>query len=89
MTETLPREATELSKRKTHQIGERPPFDCVALVLQAGGALGVWRIFSTYYSKEDVLEQRRRRRSERMAPFGTSSPVPKPAKRKLHVRAEQ
>jgi NTE family protein len=44
-TTTLPHEASEISlnKRKTHQIGKRPAFDCVALVLQGGGALGAYQ----------------------------------------------
>jgi predicted acylesterase/phospholipase RssA len=29
--------------RKTHQVQERPPFDCVALLLQGGGALGAYQ----------------------------------------------
>ncbi|MEA1676031.1 patatin-like phospholipase family protein [Nitrospirillum sp. BR 11163] len=30
-------------KSKTHRVGQRPPFDCVALVLQGGGALGAYQ----------------------------------------------
>ncbi|WP_420242789.1 patatin-like phospholipase family protein [Roseiterribacter gracilis] len=32
-----------MSKRKSHVIGERPSFDCIALVLQGGGALGAYQ----------------------------------------------
>lgn len=31
------------SRRKTHRAAERPPFDCTALVLQGGGALGAYQ----------------------------------------------
>ncbi|HYM31471.1 MAG TPA: patatin-like phospholipase family protein [Candidatus Cybelea sp.] len=30
-------------RRKTHKITERPPFDCIALLLQGGGALGAYQ----------------------------------------------
>jgi NTE family protein len=45
MTQTLTQNAVRATRRKskTHQIGERPPFDCVALVLQGGGALGAYQ----------------------------------------------
>jgi NTE family protein len=44
MTQTLTRNATKAARKsKTHRIGERPPFDCVALVLQGGGALGAYQ----------------------------------------------
>ena len=29
--------------KKSHRVGERPPFECVALVLQGGGALGAYQ----------------------------------------------
>ena len=28
---------------KTHRVGTRPPFECVALVLQGGGSLGAYQ----------------------------------------------
>jgi len=45
MTQMMPRNVLKAtaSKTKTHRIGERPPFDCVALVLQGGGALGAYQ----------------------------------------------
>jgi NTE family protein len=45
MTQTFTQDATMVPGRKsaTHSIGERPPFDCVALVLQGGGALGAYQ----------------------------------------------
>ena len=33
----------EPSKRKTHVVTERPPFECIALLLQGGGALGSYQ----------------------------------------------
>src|SRR4051794_8248431 len=32
-----------MKKRKDHLIGHRPPFECIALVLQGGGALGAYQ----------------------------------------------
>ena len=29
--------------RKTHQLEHRPPFECIALLLQGGGALGAYQ----------------------------------------------
>jgi NTE family protein len=29
--------------RKTHKLQHRPPFDCVALLLQGGGAVGAYQ----------------------------------------------
>jgi NTE family protein len=29
--------------QKTHKLQERPPFECVALLLQGGGALGAYQ----------------------------------------------
>src|SRR3954463_10469672 len=34
---------TSKSHRKTHQPRNRPPFECIALVLQGGGALGSYQ----------------------------------------------
>jgi predicted acylesterase/phospholipase RssA len=31
------------SQRKTHVVTERPPFECIALLLQGGGALGSYQ----------------------------------------------
>src|SRR5256885_1182553 len=31
------------SHRKTHEAQDRPPFECIALLLQGGGALGAYR----------------------------------------------
>jgi NTE family protein len=31
------------SHRKTHKVQERPPFECIALLLQGGGALGAYQ----------------------------------------------
>jgi NTE family protein len=31
------------SHRKTHKLQDRPPFDCIALLLQGGGALGAYQ----------------------------------------------
>src|SRR5580704_2817161 len=31
------------SHRKTHKAQERPPFECIALLLQGGGALGAYQ----------------------------------------------
>ena len=31
------------AKRKTHVLTERPPFECIALLLQGGGALGSYQ----------------------------------------------
>lgn len=42
MTQTK-NSAAALGNKKTHHISERPPFDCVALVLQGGGALGAYQ----------------------------------------------
>jgi NTE family protein len=29
--------------RKTHRMRDRPPFECIALLLQGGGALGAYQ----------------------------------------------
>jgi NTE family protein len=34
---------TTKSHRKTHRLLERPPFECIALLLQGGGALGAYQ----------------------------------------------
>src|SRR5271168_1993941 len=34
---------TRQSRRKTHRKLDRPPFECIALLLQGGGALGAYR----------------------------------------------
>ena len=34
---------TAKSRRKTHHVHERPPFECIALLLQGGGALGAYQ----------------------------------------------
>src|SRR3954447_2879232 len=39
---TYPDKTSE-SHRKTHQPRNRPPFECIALVLQGGGALGSYQ----------------------------------------------
>jgi NTE family protein len=39
---TFPDRTTK-SRRKTHQLLERPPFECIALLLQGGGALGAYQ----------------------------------------------
>jgi hypothetical protein len=31
------------SQRKTYKLQERPPFECIALLLQGGGALGAYQ----------------------------------------------
>jgi NTE family protein len=31
------------TRRKTHKVHERPPFECIALLLQGGGALGAYQ----------------------------------------------
>jgi len=43
--EVLPHAATtaRATLGKTHRLAKRPPFDCVALVLQGGGALGAYQ----------------------------------------------
>ena len=45
MTHVMSRSALKANagKTRTHRISERPPFDCVALVLQGGGALGAYQ----------------------------------------------
>ncbi len=35
--------ADQTSKRKTHVLTERPPFERIALILQGGGALGAYQ----------------------------------------------
>ena len=37
------REGSVGSRRKTHKSQERPPFECIALLLQGGGALGAYQ----------------------------------------------
>src|SRR5467141_3641391 len=34
---------TKASRRKTHKMQPRPPFECIALLLQGGGALGAYQ----------------------------------------------
>jgi len=43
-------DATEISRilnperlKKTHKVDHRPPFDCIAFLLQGGGALGSYQ----------------------------------------------
>jgi NTE family protein len=44
MPDTLyPRERTQDARRKTHKAQRRPPFECIALLLQGGGALGAYQ----------------------------------------------
>jgi NTE family protein len=38
-----PRERSRESQRRTHKAQPRPPFECVALLLQGGGALGAYQ----------------------------------------------
>jgi NTE family protein len=35
--------STLKSRKKTHRVEQRPPFDCIALLLQGGGALGAYQ----------------------------------------------
>ena len=37
------RDKATKSHRKTHKVQERPPFECIALLLQGGGALGAYQ----------------------------------------------
>src|SRR4051794_3617187 len=39
---TYPDKTSE-AHRKTHRLLERPPFECIALLLQGGGALGAYQ----------------------------------------------
>src|ERR1700731_2538652 len=44
MLASAPRRAImSTAARKTHHIRHRPPFDCIALLLQGGGALGAYQ----------------------------------------------
>ncbi|MGC2224805.1 MAG: hypothetical protein WA624_21795 [Methylocella sp.] len=31
------------SLKRTHHVNQRPPFECIALILQGGGALGAYQ----------------------------------------------
>jgi len=39
----MPANETKASRRKTHKMQPRPPFECIALLLQGGGALGAYQ----------------------------------------------
>src|SRR3982074_3054395 len=38
----MPANETKALRRKTHKMQPRPPFECIALLLQGGGALGAY-----------------------------------------------
>src|SRR5712672_3621088 len=39
----MPANETKALRRKTHKMQQRPPFECIALLLQGGGALGAYQ----------------------------------------------
>ena len=39
----MPANETKASRRKSHKMQPRPPFECIALLLQGGGALGAYQ----------------------------------------------
>src|SRR6267154_3766870 len=39
----MPANETKASRRTTHKMQPRPPFECIALLLQGGGALGAYQ----------------------------------------------
>src|SRR6266851_3072833 len=39
----MPANETKALRRKTHKMQARPPFECIALLLQGGGALGAYQ----------------------------------------------
>src|ERR1700719_5376481 len=39
----MPANETKALRRKTHKMQPRPPFECIALLLQGGGALGAYQ----------------------------------------------
>src|SRR5258708_13000972 len=39
----MPENETKALGRKTHKMQPRPPFECIALLLQGGGALGAYQ----------------------------------------------
>src|SRR5690242_7905604 len=43
MSNTVDTKTAKPARLKSHRVKQRPPFECIALVLQGGGALGAYQ----------------------------------------------
>ena len=60
--------------RRSHKLEHRPPFDCIALLLQGGGALGAYALFQTIDCAPSLTEWKVSKRCSSLRP-GRAAPL--------------